>query len=91
MAVSLTLPDVVEVVEMVCPVTVIVKSVVLLDPLTWFPVWRSLESQTNVTTLRVYCCAWSSIRVIEADSVPALVGGMMAQTVSFAYGVPARG
>jgi hypothetical protein len=85
--------DIVVVVEMVCPVTVTVKSLVLLDPLTWFPDWRSLESHTKATTLREYACGWLSVRFSEADSVPlppAPTAGIMAQTASFAYGVPAR-
>ena len=77
---------------MACPVTVIAKLVVLRDPETKFPDCRSLESHTNVTTLREYVCGWLSVSVSEADSVPALssTGGIMAQTESFASGVLAR-
>jgi hypothetical protein len=77
-------------VEVVSPVTVIVKSVVLLDPGARFPDCRSLESHTKVSTLREYCCGWLRVSVIEADSDPELKTGIMAQIALLAYGVPDR-
>ena len=77
-----------EAVARACPVTDIVKSILLSDPWTRLPDCKFLVSHMKVTALRVYCWGELNVRVNTAGSDPEFELGTIAQSAALLYWPP---